>query len=442
MTHPRPQVLLVTFASQGHINPSLQFAKTLINNGVHVTFMTASSTMHQMAKTPAPQGLSYAYFSDGNESVFQLTGDINRYLSETKSHGTQSLREFLADQGTLFTSIVYCTLLPWVATVAREFNIPSTLLWFQPASLLNIFYHYFKGYEEMITKNIDDPTFSVKMPGLPPLSRRDLPSFFIPPTPHVVPLQTFKEHVQVLDQQTKPRVLVNTFDLLEPQAIKAAENCYNLIGVGPLMPSAFEASKERREMEWLSTKPERSVIYVSFGSLSTLAKAQMEELAKGLLEAGRPFLWVIRESGGEEKEGLSSQRELEKQGMIVPWCSQVEVLSHPSVGCFLTHCGWNSTFESLVSGVPMVTFPQWVDQGTNSKLVRDVWNTGVRLTENGVGIVEGYEIKRCLEMVMGSEEIRKNAMKWKDLAKEAVQKGGSSYKNIQAFVEELTNDPS
>ncbi|KAE8655897.1 Crocetin glucosyltransferase [Hibiscus syriacus] len=441
MINAQPQVLLVTFASQGHINPSLQFAKTLINNGVHVTFMTASSTMHQFTKTSGPQGLSYAYFSDGNQSVFQLTGNINHYLSETKRHGTQSLREFLADQGSRFTSIVYCTLLPWVATVAREFNIPATLLWFQPASLLNIFYHYFKGYEEMITKNIDDPTFSVKMPGLPPLSRRDLPSFFTPPNPHVVPLQTFKEHVQVLDQQTNPRVLVNTFDLLEPEAIKAAENCYNLIGVGPLMPSAF--SKECREMEWLSTKPERSVIYVSFGSLSTLEKSQMEEVAKGLLEAGRPFLWVIRENSGEENEALStSQNELEKQGMIVAWCSQVEVLSHPSVGCFLTHCGWNSTFESLVSGVPMVTFPQWVDQGTNSKLVQDVWKTGVRLRENGEGIVEGCEIKRCLEMVMGGEEIRENAMKWKDLAKEAVQEGGSSYKNIEAFVQELTNNPS
>ncbi|MBA0634572.1 hypothetical protein Godav_029282 [Gossypium davidsonii] len=446
---PPPQVLLVTFASQGHINPSLQFANILINNGVHVTLMSASSMIHQFNKASPVHGLSYAYYSDGYDHAFQLSGDTNHYLSETKRHGTQSLREFLADQGARFTSIVYCTLLPWVATVAREFHIPATLLWFQPASLLNICYHYFKGYDEIITKNIDDPMFTVQMPGLPPLSRHDLPSFFMPSNPQAMPLLTMKEHVEVLDQETNPRVLVNTFDLLETEAIKAADKWYSMVGIGPLMPNLaetsmggdlFKVTKEHREMEWLNTKPETSVIYVAFGSLSTLAKPQMELLAKGLLETGRPFLWVIRESTDEqEKDPLSRLNELKKLGMIVPWCSQVQVLSHPSIGCFLTHSGWNSTFESLVSGVPMVTFPQWVDQGTNSKLVQDVWKTGVRLRQNEDGMVEAGEIKRCLEMVMGGEEIKKNAKKWKDLAKEAVEEGGTSYNNIKAFVEELTN---
>ena len=67
--------------------------------------------------------------------------------------------------------------------------------------------------------------------------------------------------------------------------------------------------------------------------------------------------------------------------------SQVEVLSHGSLGCFVTHCGWNSTMESLGSGVPMVAFPQWTDQGTNAKMVQDVWKTGVRVDDkvNGDG---------------------------------------------------------
>ncbi|GLT49508.1 hypothetical protein SLA2020_230600 [Shorea laevis] len=141
--------------------------------------------------------------------------------------------------------------------------------------------------------------------------------------------------------------------------------------------------------------------------------------------------------GEKEEEKLSCKEELEKQGMIVPWCSQVEVLSHPSIGCFLTHCGWNSTLESLASGVPIVAFPQWSDQGTNSKLVQDVWKTGVRVTRNEEGKVESHEIKRCLELVMGSEETRLNAKKWKDLAREAVMEGGSSNMNLKAFIDDL-----
>ncbi|KAF3456676.1 hypothetical protein FNV43_RR01330 [Rhamnella rubrinervis] len=126
--------------------------------------------------------------------------------------------------------------------------------------------------------------------------------------------------------------------------------------------------------------------------------------------------------------------------MIVPWCSQVEVLSNPSLGCFVTHCGWNSTLESLVCGVPMVGFPQWSDQGTNAKLVEDFWKTGLRVKTNKDGIVERDEFRRCLEMVMGDgekgEEMRLNAEKWKDLSREAANEGGSSDKNLKDFVDE------
>ena len=73
------------------------------------------------------------------------------------------------------------------------------------------------------------------------------------------------------------------------------------------------------------------------------------------------FLWVIREKENvAEYEKLSCREELEKLGMIVPWCSQAEILSNSSFACFVTHCGWNSSLESLASGVPLVVFPQKV----------------------------------------------------------------------------------
>ncbi|XVF15040.1 hypothetical protein REPUB_Repub09cG0115200 [Reevesia pubescens] len=460
----QPQILLVTFPAQGHINPSLQFAKKLIGNGVRVTFMTAVSAFNRMNKTSPPNSLSYASFSDGYDQGFNnTTDDVNHYMVEITRCGSQTLREFIAqsiNQGSRFACIVYCTLLPWVAVVAREFHIPTTFLWNQPATILSIYYHYFKGYEHVIENGVKDPSFVMELPGLPLLARNDLPSFFVPPNPFALMLPEFKKHIEILDQETNPRVLVNTFDALEAETMKAMDK-YNLVGIGPLMPSAFldgknpsetsfggdlfEIKKKYKEIEWLNTKPESSVIYVSFGSISVLEKPQIDELAKGLLDTSRPFLWVIRESEKqkEEDEGLSCLKELEKLGMIVPWCSQVEVLAHPSVACFVTHCGWNSTFESLVFGVPMVTFPQWSDQPTNAKLVQDVWKTGVRVTKNEEGIVEGCEIKRCLELVMGggerAEELRRNAKKWKYLAREAAMENGSSDNNLEAFLDELSS---
>ena len=107
----------------------------------------------------------------------------------------------------------------------------------------------------------------------------------------------------------------------------------------------------------------------------------MEEIGHGLLKCGSPFLWVIREEqdGDKMEDKLSCKDELEKQGKIVSWCSQVEVLKHPSVGCFLTHCGWNSTLESIASKVPIVACPLWNDQVCNAKLIHDIWKNGVRV---------------------------------------------------------------
>ncbi|KAF5750241.1 crocetin glucosyltransferase chloroplastic-like [Tripterygium wilfordii] len=461
----KPHILIVTFPGQGHINPTLQFAKRLIRTGATVTFATTISAHRRMPKdqTTTPKGLSFATFSDGCDQGFKPNDDIEHFMFQFKHYGIQNLRTLITtiNQDRPITRVVYSLLLPWVATVASEFHIPSTLLWNQPAALLNIYYRYFNGYGGLIKERVvNDPSFSVELPGLPPLTSVDLPSFFLPSNVYAFALPLFKEHLEILNSETNPKVLVNTFDELEFETLKALDK-YNLVGVGPLIPSAFLDETDPSDTcfggdlfkkgsndytDWLNSKDSGSVVYVSFGSLSVLAKPQMEEMARALLHTGRPFLWVIREQEGEgtEKEELSCRGDLEKQGMIVPWCSQVEVLSHSSIGCFVSHCGWNSTFESLTCGVPMVGFPQWTDQPTNAKLVQDVWKTGVRVAERDDGLVETDEIKRCLDLVMGSneggEEIRRNAKKWKALAKKAAMEGGSSDKHLKTFVEEAAQE--
>jgi UDP:flavonoid glycosyltransferase YjiC (YdhE family) len=453
----RPHFLVVTYPAQGHINPGLQFAKSLIRLGAHVTFLTSVAARRRMAKTSDPDGLSFSTFSDG----FKDGDDASHYMSEIKRHGTKALTDLVvssAYEGRPFTGLVYTILLPWAADVASEFHLPSALLWIQPAMVLDIYYYFFNGYGDVIRNSSNDPSSPIQLPGMPLLTSRDLPSFLLASNTHTFILPRFQEQLEALEKESKPRILVNTFDALEPEALRAIQK-FNLIGIGPLTPSAFLDGKDPSNnsfggdlfqssqdyIEWLNCKPESSVIYASFGSLLVLSKQQMEEIARGLLDSGRPFLWVIRDkqNGEEEMEEdkLSCQEELEEKGKIVPWCSQLEVLSHPSLGCFVTHCGWNSTLESLVSGVPVVAFPQWTDQGTNAKLIEDMWKTGVRVIANDDGIVKSDEIKRCLELVIEGGEKgegpRRNAKKWRDLAREASKEGGSSYENLKSFVDEI-----
>ncbi|KAL5702760.1 hypothetical protein ACHQM5_027933 [Ranunculus cassubicifolius] len=460
MTHEGRQnhFLLVTFPAQGHINPAIQFAKRLLRIGAHVTFVTSIFAQRRMIKDSDSSliGLNFAPFSDGYDDGFNPDDGIDHLFSQVKRHGSVAISclvESFAKEGRPITCLIYTLLLPWAAELARHVQLPSALLWIQPATVFDIYYYYFSGYKEVILDNINDPSYSVQLPGLPLLKAGDLPSFFLPSNLYTFGISLFQEHFELLSQEVEPgRIFVNTFDELEPEALKAVDK-FNLIGIGPLVPEEFLEGKSEDlvdyshdYMQWLASKDVSSVVYISFGSFAVLSDKQMEELARGLVDRKMPFLWVIR-SGEIEPQQVEDKRyrkilEEEHDGKVVPWCSQVEVLSHPSIGCFMTHCGWNSTLETLVMGVPVVAFPQWSDQGTNAKLIEDVWKIGVRVKQNEEdNIVKGEEIVRCLEEVMAGErgeELRRNAKKWKALTMEAVKEGGSSETNLRAFVAEVS----
>lgn len=229
---------------------------------------------------------------------------------------------------------------------------------------------------------------------------------------------------------------------------------YSITPIGPTIPSTYmdKRVKDNKDyglslfkpdiescMDWLDSRETCSVVYVSFGSLSTLKEKQIEEIACGLKRSNHYFLWVVREF---EKEKIPSSflDETSEKGLVVTWCPQLQVLAHKAVGCFMTHCGWNSTLEAMSLGVPMVAMPQWADQTTNAKFVADVWRVGVRVKVGEEGIVAKEEIDLRIREVMEGEtaiEIRENCQKWEKLAKEAVDEGGSSDKNIEKFVAKL-----
>ncbi|XP_058202670.1 crocetin glucosyltransferase, chloroplastic-like [Rhododendron vialii] len=311
-------------SSLGHINPSFQFAKRLVKLGVSVTIITTSSALNRMTKSAAtpPRGLAFLGFSDGyddgNGGSFNLVNDANRYMKEIKIPGSEAVAKLItsaAETGQPFIHVVYTIILgrPSCICLSRAFHSPldstSHHLWYL---LFTIYYYYINGYGDSNGQNKNDPSWSVEFPGLPPLTAGDLPSFLLASNTFNFALPLFEDHFAILDTETNAKVLVNTFDALEAGALRAID----------------------REVK----------LGCPFGSISAIAKKQMEEIAHGLLECERLFLWVVRAS---EEEKLSCKEQLEKQAMIVPWCSQVEVLSHPSVGCFVT----------------------------NGKLVEDVWKT-------------------------------------------------------------------
>ena len=169
--------------------------------------------------------------------------------------------------------------------------------------------------------------------------------------------------------------------------------------------------------------------------MADLSAEQYEELALGLQGTNHDFLWVVRESE-QHKLAEGFMDETSEQGLVVGWTSQLEVLAHKATGCFVSHCGFNSVLEALCLGVPIVAMPQWTDQMTNAKFVEDVWGVGIRARVDEKETVRRQEVVRCVREVMEGkkgEEIRENVSKWKKLAKDAIDEGGTSDKNIEEF---------
>ncbi|TKY68850.1 Hydroquinone glucosyltransferase [Spatholobus suberectus] len=211
-------------------------------------------------------------------------------------------------------------------------------------------------------------------------------------------------------------------------------------------PSSWPSSGR---MEFQALKQVGSVLYVSFGSGGTLSQEQMIELAYGLELSNLKFLWVVRAPNNTANAAyLGAQKHVDpfqflpcgflertkEQGMVVPsWAPQIQILSHSSVGGFLTHCGWNSTLESVLHGVPLITWPLYAEQRMNAVVLSEGLKVGVRPRVNENGFVERVDIVEVIKCLMeGKEggEMRKRMKELKKAAANALKEDGSSTKTL------------
>nr|AXF38108.1 glucosyltransferase [Bergenia purpurascens] len=462
-SEPLVHVFLVSFPGQGHVNPLLRLGKRLASKGLLVTFSTPDSIGKQMRKAsnltdqPTPVGSGYIrfeFFEDGWAEDEPMRQDLDLYLPQLELVGKKLIPEMLkkhAEQDRPVSCLINNPFIPWVSDVADELGIPSAMLWVQSTACFSAYYHYYHGIVPFPSET--DPEIDVQLPHIPLLKYDEVPSFLHPTTPYPFLRRAILGQYKNLH---KPFcILMETFYELEPEVIDYMSKLCPIKPVGPLFKNPTAPGTTVRGdfmtaddcIEWLDSKPASSVVYISFGSVVYLKQEQIDEIAYGLLNAGISFLWVMKpphKDAGLELLVLPDGF-LEKagdKGKMVQWSPQEQVLAHPSVACFVTHCGWNSTMESLTSGMPVVAFPQWGDQVTDAVYLCDVFKTGVRMcrgeAENRV--IPRDEVEKCLlEAISGpkAEEMKKNALKWKELAEAAVAEGGSSDRNLQEFVDEV-----
>lgn len=170
-------------------------------------------------------------------------------------------------------------------------------------------------------------------------------------------------------------------------------------------------------------------------SLTVFDQTQFQELALGLELTNKPFLWVLR-PGMTNEEAFQQEFEgrIGCRGKIVSWAPQEKVLSHPSVACFMSHCGWNSTTEGLSNGVPFLCWPYFVDQFLNETYICDVWKVGLGFDKDETGIMRKDEIKNKAEQLLADINYKARAVDLKESIINSMQDGRSS-KNFGKIIE-------
>ncbi|KAI8564906.1 hypothetical protein RHMOL_Rhmol03G0219200 [Rhododendron molle] len=193
---------------------------------------------------------------------------------------------------------------------------------------------------QILLEKIKDPNTSIEFPGVPPIPTSDLPEPFL--DTEGIGYKSF--FGTAINMAKSAGILTNTCHAFEPRAVKA-------ISDGLCTPNL----------------PSPSVYCIG----PIVAKEQLMEMAIGLEKSGHRFLWVVRSPPADgETKSFSAEPDLDVllpngfldrtrgRGLVVKkWAPQVAVLSHDSVGGFVTHCGWNSILEALSAGVPMVAWP-------------------------------------------------------------------------------------
>ncbi|CAI9094815.1 OLC1v1030615C1 [Oldenlandia corymbosa var. corymbosa] len=450
--------LILPYPLQGHVNPLLQFSKRLRFKGAQITLVHTKSFINRIKDSSATSLFPSETISDGfDEGGVQQAGNFQLYFSRFQEVGSRTLGELiekLRDSGSPVDCVVYDAFLPWVLDVAKKYGVAGAVFFTQSCAVGDIYYHVCKG---VVKLPLDDHRRYYEIPGLPVLERSDFPSFVT--APEIYPAAREMVINQFSNVDKADWVLFNTLYKLEQEVIDWMSKLWPAIRpVGPTVPSMYLDKRLQDDNDygmnifkpmgdtcrkWLEQRANKSVVYVSFGSLAALNSEAMKELAWGLKMSNKYFLWVVR-SSEESKLPENFVEENSEKGLIVSWCPQLEVLSNESTGCFVTHCGWNSTLEALSLGVPLVAMPQWTDQTTNAKFVEDVWEIGIKAGADGNGIVRKEMIDKCIKEVMEGkrgEKIKENARKWKEWTLEAAHEGGSSDKNIDEFVSKCKLGP-
>ncbi|AES79659.1 putative soyasapogenol B glucuronide galactosyltransferase [Medicago truncatula] len=466
-------VTFLPYPTPGHMNPMIDTARLFAKHGVNVTIITTQANA-LLFKKAIDNDLFSGYsiktcviqfpgaqvgLPDGVENIKDATsremlGKIMLGIANIHDQIEILFRDLQPD------CIVSDMLYPWTVESAAKLGIPR-LYYYSSSYFSSCAAHFIK--KQKPHENLVSDSQKFLIPGLP----HNIEITSLQLQEYVRERSEFSDYFDAVHESEGRSygTLSNSFHELEGDY----ENLYKSTmgikawSVGPVSAWVKKVQNEDLAVEsellnWLNSKPNDSVLYISFGSLTRLPHAQIVEIAHGLENSGHNFIWVVRKKDGEGGEDgfledFKQRMKENKKGYIIwNWAPQLLILGHPATGGIVTHCGWNSILESLSVGLPMIAWPMFAEQFYNEKLLVDVLKIGVSVGskvnkfwsnegEGEVAVIRREEIAKAVEILMGSEEesiaMRRRVKKLGYAAKKSIDENGTSYNNLMQLIDDL-----
>ncbi|CAM0957361.1 unnamed protein product [Alopecurus aequalis] len=453
----RPHVLLLCSPCMGHLIPFAELARRLVaDHGLGATLLFAAATdppseQYVPLAASIPDGVDLVALPAPPADALPPTAPIRERAVHAAVSSVPRVRDIaqsLTSTAPLAALVVDMVSVP-AREVATELGVPCYMFFTSPWMTLSLFLHL-PELDDGLVGEYRDATEPIRLPGCVPIHSHELPGSMLVDRNS----DTYAGFLSMAkDAARVDGILVNTFRGLEPGVSEGTDGVKlpALHAIGPLVWNrpVGVSSNHSRVVTWLDQHPRGSVVYVSFGSGGTLTWRQTTELALALEMAQRRFVWVVKRpdeatasgaffgtwQGEDDGEALGflPRGFIERTsgvGIVLPsWAPQTAILAHASVGCFVTHCGWNSSLESILNGVPMVAWPLYAEQKMNAAMLEVQAGVAVRLHADQDGFFSKEEIAGAIRRVMDEKEgatIRKRVSEFSDRAEQAITKDGSS----------------
>ncbi|KAJ6345622.1 hypothetical protein OIU78_008309 [Salix suchowensis] len=450
----RSHVVAIPYPGRGHVNPLMNFCNILASKqpDTLVTFVVTEEWLGLISSSSnnSPSNLQFGSIPNVIPSELVRNADpigfVGAALTKMEAPFEELLDRFR--QPLRPTLIVTDAFLFWAIGVGNRRNIPVASFFPMSSTVFSVFYHFDLLAQhghfpvDLLGKKTGNEMVDY-IPGVSPLRLLDLPSLIFASNQYM--LHRFLDLISWIPK-AQYLILPSIYEL-ESQVIKTLKERISIpvYAIGPAIPdlklrdnsSSSSDNNELSYLQWLDCQPESSVLYMSLGSHVAVSSAQMDEIAAGLFNSGARFLWVARDKTSTLRQACGDK------GLIEPWCDQLKVLCHSSVGGFWTHCGWNSVKEGILAGVPFLTFPIFADQLTHSKMIVEDWKIGWRMKKEVVAttLVAREEIAGLVQKFMDSEradvqEMRRRSRELQQVCEHAIAEGGTSDIDLNAFHQE------